>query len=338
MVAGSEVARVAVIGAGSWGTTVASLAAGNRPTTLWARDPVVAEEIDEHHRNSRYLDGMGLHPSLRASSSMAEVVQDADVVVMGVPSHGFRSTLVDVAPHVRAGVPIISLAKGLEQGTNLRMTQVVAEVLPTHPAGVLTGPNLSKEILTGHAAAAVIALADESIAERLQPVLGVEHYRVYTNTDVLGCEIAGSLKNVIALAAGIAVGLGTGDNTLATLITRGLAELTRLGVAMGGRPDTFSGLAGMGDLVATCISTQSRNRSVGVQLAAGRSIEDIVADMQQVAEGVKSVPVVHELAHQHGVDMPIAEGMYDVVVRGRPAVDAYRELMRRKVGREVRSA
>jgi glycerol-3-phosphate dehydrogenase (NAD(P)+) len=334
----SDVRRVAVIGAGSWGTTVASLAASNVPTTLWARDPAVAEEIDRHHRNSRYLEGMALHPSLRSSPDVAAVVRDADVVVMGVPSHGFRSTLAELAPHVAPDVPIISLAKGLEQGTNLRMTEIVAEVLPGHPAGVLTGPNLSKEILSGHAAAAVIALADESIAERLQPVLGVEHYRVYTNTDVLGCEIAGSLKNVIALAAGIAVGLGTGDNTLATLITRGLAELTRLGVAMGGRPDTFAGLAGMGDLVATCISTQSRNRSVGVQLAAGRSIEDIVADMKQVAEGVKSVPVVRELAQRHGVDMPIADGMYDVVVRGRPAVDAYRDLMRRKVGREVRSS
>jgi glycerol-3-phosphate dehydrogenase (NAD(P)+) len=332
------VRRVAVIGAGSWGTTVASLASTNAPTLLWARDPAVAAEIDERHVNSRYLEGMTLNPALRASSSMPEVVADADVVVMGVPSHGFRATLAEVAPHARPDVPVVSLAKGLEQGTNLRMTEVVADVMPGHPAGVLTGPNLSKEILSGHAAAAVIAMHEEHVAQDLQAVLGVEHYRVYTNTDVLGCEIAGSLKNVIALAAGIVVGLGAGDNTLATLITRGLAELTRLGVAMGGRPDTFAGLAGMGDLVATCISTQSRNRYVGVQLASGRSIEDIVTEMQQVAEGVKSVPVVHELAREHGVDMPIAEGMYDVVVRGRAASDAYRELMRRKVGREVRSA
>jgi glycerol-3-phosphate dehydrogenase (NAD(P)+) len=305
---------------------------------LWARRPEVAAEIDERHVNSRYLADLPLHPSLRSSSSMRDVVSGADVVVMGVPSHGFRATLEEVASHIDRGVPVVSLAKGLEQGSNLRMTQVVAEVLPDHPAGVLTGPNLSKEILTGHAAAAVIAMTDETVGERLQPVLGVEHYRVYTNTDVVGCEIAGSLKNVIALAAGIATGLGTGDNTLATLVTRGLAELTRLGVAMGGRPDTFAGLAGLGDLVATCISEQSRNRYVGIQLAAGRRIEDIVAEMQQVAEGVKSVPVVCELAQRHGVEMPITEGMYEVVVRGRAAVDAYRDLMRRKVGREVRSA
>jgi glycerol-3-phosphate dehydrogenase (NAD(P)+) len=330
--------RVAVIGAGSWGTTVASLLAHNVTTALWARRPEVAAEINEAHVNSRYLSVMPLHPSLRASASIDEVVTGADVVVMGVPSHGFRSTLVEVAPYTRAGVPVVSLAKGLEQGTNLRMTEVVAQVLPGHPAGVLTGPNLSKEILSGHAAAAVIAMVDESIAEALQQVFGVEHYRVYTNTDVIGCEIAGALKNVVALAAGIAAGLGTGDNTLATLITRGLSELTRLGVAMGGRPDTFSGLAGLGDLVATCISTQSRNRYVGVQLAAGRRLDDIVAEMQQVAEGVKSVPVVRELGRRYGVEMPITEGMYEVVVHGRPAVDAYRELMRRKVGREVRPA
>lgn len=331
-----DVVRVAVIGAGSWGTTIASLAAHNAPTTLWARKSEVAEEVQRDKRNRRYLGDFALTPALRASSDMAEVVADADVVVMGVPSHGFRDTLHEVAPHVRPLVPIISLAKGLEQGTNLRMTEVIAEVLPGHPAGVLTGPNLSKEILAGHATAAVIAMADETIAARLQQVFSVEHYRVYTNNDVIGSEIAGALKNVIALAAGIAAGLGTGDNTLASLVTRGLGELTRLGVAMGGRPDTFAGLAGMGDLVATCISAQSRNRYVGLQLAAGRRIDDIVTEMEQIAEGVKTVPVARELAHRHGVDMPITEEMYEVVVNGRSATEAYRNLMRRKLGREVR--
>jgi glycerol-3-phosphate dehydrogenase (NAD(P)+) len=236
MVSDGFVGRVAVIGAGSWGTTVASLIASNAPTTLWARRPEVADEIDLRHENTRYLSDMPLHPDLRASSSMCDVVTGADLIVMGVPSHGFRTTLTDVAPFAKPGVPVVSLAKGLEQGTNLRMTEVIADVLPGHPAGVLTGPNLSKEILSGHAAAAVIALSDEHMAERLQLVFGVEHYRVYTNTDVVGCEIAGALKNVIAVAAGIAAGLGTGDNTLATLITRGLSELTRLGVAMGAAP------------------------------------------------------------------------------------------------------
>jgi glycerol-3-phosphate dehydrogenase (NAD(P)+) len=333
-----DVVRVAVVGAGSWGTTVASLAAQNAPTVLWSRRPEVADEIEACHRNSRYLAGLPLHPDLRASSSLVEVVTRADVLVMGVPSHGFRGTLVDLAPHLRPWVPVISLAKGLEQGTKLRMTEVVAEILPGHPAGVLTGPNLSKEILSGHAAAAVIAMTDETIAERLQQVFATDLFRVYTNNDVIGCEIAGALKNVIALAAGIADGLGTGDNTLAAVITRGLSELTRLGVAMGGHPSTFAGLAGMGDLVATCISAQSRNRYVGQQLAKGRPLEEIVAEMDQIAEGVKTVPVVKELADEYGVDMPIASEMYAVVAHGRPAAEAYRGLLQRKAGREVHHA
>ena len=333
-----DVVRVAVIGAGSWGTTVASLAAQNAPTMLWARRAEVAAEIDRDKCNGRYLPDFALSENLRASSEMCDVVADADVVVMGVPSHGFRATLLEVAPHVRPLVPIVSLAKGLEQRSNLRMTEVVADVLPGHPAGVLTGPNLSKEILAGHAAAAVIAMTDDTLAERLQRVFSTEHYRVYTNDDVTGCEIAGALKNVIAVAAGIAAGLGTGDNTLASLLTRGLSELTRLGVAMGGRPDTFAGLAGMGDLVATCISSQSRNRYVGLQLAAGRHIDDIVAEMRQIAEGVKSVAVARELALRYDVEMPITDEMYEVIVHGRSATDAYRGLMRRKLGREVRSA
>ena len=333
-----DVVRVAVVGAGSWGTTIASLAAHNAPTTLWSRRADVADSINARRGNERYLPGLVLHPELRASTSLAAVVSNADVVVMGVPSHGFRATLIELAPHVRPWVPVVSLAKGLEQGTKRRMTEVVEEVLPGHPAGVLTGPNLSKEILSGHPAAAVIAMTDEIIAERLQGIVASDLYRVYTNTDVVGCEIAGALKNVIALAAGIAKGLGTGDNTLAAVITRGLSELTRLGVAMGGQPATFAGLAGLGDLVATCISEQSRNRYVGQQLAQGRRLADIVGDMDQVAESIKTVPVVKELADEYRVDMPIANEMYEVVVNGRSAAEAYRGLLQRKVGREVHHA
>jgi glycerol-3-phosphate dehydrogenase (NAD(P)+) len=330
-----DVVRVAVVGAGSWGTTVASLAASNTPTMLWSRRPEVADEINTVHCNSRYLAGLPLHAELRASTSLVEVVCQADVIVMGVPSHVFRDTLAEVSAHLRPWVPIVSLAKGLEQGTKRRMTEVAAELAPGHPAGVLTGPNLSKEILSGHAAAAVIAMTDETIAERLQRVFATDLFRVYTNNDVVGCEIAGALKNVVALAAGIAHGLGTGDNTLAAVITRGLSEITRLGVAMGGQPATFAGLAGMGDLVATCISEQSRNRYVGQQLASGRRLDDIVGDMDQVAEGVKSVAVVKELADEYGVDMPIVAQMHAVIVDGVPAAEAYRDILRRKVGREV---
>ena len=258
--------RVAVIGGGSWGTTVAHLAAHQVPTLLWARRPELADEINSTHVNQRYLPGLELHPELRATSDLVEAVHSADVVVMGVPSQGFRSALEQVAEHLRAWVPVLSLTKGLEQGTQLRMTQVINQTLPGHPAAVLTGPNLAREILEGNAAAAVVATPDPVVAEYLQQIFHMNLFRVYTNPDVAGCEIAGALKNVIAIAAGMADGLGTGDNTKAMVITRGLDELSRLGEAMGGQFATFSGLAGMGDLLATCMSPHSRNRHVGEQL------------------------------------------------------------------------
>jgi glycerol-3-phosphate dehydrogenase (NAD(P)+) len=327
--------RAAVVGAGSWGTTVAHLLAHNVETMLWARDVDVALEVDRKHTNGRYLPGYELHPSLRATSDMAEAISSADMVVMGVPSHGFRSTLEAVGHHIRAWVPVISLAKGLEQGSNKRMTEVINEVLPGHPYGVLTGPNLAKEILAGDAAAAVLAMSDPTIATRLQDLFSTRLFRVYTNDDVVGCELAGALKNVMAIASGMADGLGTGDNTRAAVITRGLAELSRLGMAMGGDPFTFAGLAGMGDLVATCISSQSRNRHVGEQLGKGRTIEEIVEEMQMVAEGVKTVAVVHELAAQYDVEMPIVDEVYRVVNEGQPAEEAYRGLLGRRVTREM---
>ncbi|HEX8581022.1 MAG TPA: NAD(P)H-dependent glycerol-3-phosphate dehydrogenase [Acidimicrobiales bacterium] len=327
--------RVAVIGAGSWGTTVASLACGNAPTVLWARRPDLAEEIDRDHVNPAYLPDHPLPPSLRATADLEEAVREADVLVMAVPSHGFRSTLEAMAGHVRAWVPVVSLTKGLEQGTRRRMSEVVREVLPGHPVGVLTGPNLAKEIMAGHAAASVVGMPEEAVANELQRVFHTDLFRVYTNPDLVGCEIGGALKNVMAIASGMADGLGTGDNTRAAVITRGLAELSRLGVAMGGDPLTFSGLAGMGDLVATCISPQSRNRYVGEQLGRGRTIEEVTSEMRMVAEGVKTCRVALELGREHGVDMPIAEQVVAVCHEGRTAEDAYRGLLRREQKREL---
>jgi glycerol-3-phosphate dehydrogenase (NAD(P)+) len=321
--------RVAVVGAGSWGTTVAALASRNAPTVLWARRPELAREVAEDHRNSEYLAGFDLPEDLAATSDLAAAVSEADVLVMGVPSHGMRATLREMAPHVRPWVPVVSLAKGLEEGTHLRMTEVITEELPGHPVGVLTGPNLAQEILSGHAAATVVAFIDDHIADELQKIFAGELFRVYTNPDVVGCEIAGALKNVVAIASGMADGLGTGDNTRAAVITRGLAELSRLGLAMGGELLTFAGLAGMGDLVATCISRQSRNRYVGEQLGKGRSIDEIVAEMRMVAEGIKTSRVVVEVAEQYGVDMPIAQEIHAVIHQGRSAEDAYRGLLRR---------
>ena len=330
--------RVAVIGGGSWGTTVAHLCAHNAATVLYARDPAVARAVNSSRENPRYLPGRQLHPDLRATSDIAEAVAGAGAVVMGVPSHGFRETLSLLGPHIVEGTPVVSLTKGLEARTRKRMTEVVADELPGRPAGVLTGPNLAKEILAGHAAAAVLAMApsDAPLAETLRAVLCANDFRVYTNTDVVGAEIAGATKNVIALAAGIADGLGSGDNTRATLITRGLAEVTRLGVALGGEPLTFAGLAGIGDIVATCVSVQSRNRHVGERLGRGEPIDEIVASMDQVAEGVKSTPVVASLARSLGVDMPITEEVRAVIEDGRTAAEAYRALLDRPPTSETR--
>ncbi|MCU1373181.1 MAG: hypothetical protein JWO68_467 [Actinomycetia bacterium] len=326
--------RVAVIGAGSWGTTVAALSAANNDTVLWARRKDVADEVATAHTNESYLPGVGLPESLRATPSLEEAVGEADVVVMAVPSHGFRAVLEEAAPSIRAWVPIVSLSKGLEQGTLLRMTQVVNEVLPDHPAGALTGPNLAREIMAGHPAAAVMAFADERIAVGLQPVFHAPAFRVYTNLDIVGCEISGVVKNVMAIAAGMVEGMGFGDNTKATLMTRGLAELSKLGEALGGDPRTFSGLAGMGDLVATCMSAQSRNHRVGVELGKGRCLDDIVADTHMVAEGVRSSSVVNELAASCGVEMPIAEQVRAVCHDGVTAADAMVVLMQRRTGAE----
>lgn len=326
--------RVAVIGAGSWGTTVAHLAANNAPTMLWARRADLAEAIDATHRNPVYLDGYDLHPELRSTSDIEEAVSGADVLVMGVPTHGFRETLREVAKHLRPWVPVVSLSKGFELGTKLRMSQVSHEELPGHPVAVLTGPNLAKEILAGQAAAAVVAMDDNYIASELQRCFATDLFRVYWNEDVCGSEIGGALKNVVAIAAGMAEGLGAGDNTKAAVVTRGLAEITRLGVAMGGEPGTFAGMAGMGDLIATCSSPQSRNRYVGEQLGRGRTIEEITTEMDQVAEGVKACAVVRELAAEYEVEMPIADEVYGVCHEGAKAEDAYRGLLRRSTRRE----
>lgn len=324
--------RVAVIGGGSWGTTVAHLAAHTAPTVLWARRTDLAEELNTRHTNERYLPGYCLHPDLWATDDLRDAVRGADVIVMGVPSQGFRSALEQVEEHVRAWVPILSLTKGLEQGTRLRMTEIVNQVLPGHPAAVLTGPNLAKEILAGDAAAAVIATPDQVVAQHLQRIFHQRLFRVYVNPDVVGCEVAGALKNVIAIAAGMADGLGAGDNTKAAVITRGLAEISRLGETMGGQFATFSGLAGMGDLMATCMSPQSRNRFVGEQLGRGRTIEEIIEEMNMVAEGVKTSRVVMELAAEHGVEMPISHEVFKVCHEGATAVDAYRGLIRHQDG------
>lgn len=321
--------RVAVIGAGSWGTTVAALAATNSPTLLWARRSELAEQINAEHVNGDYLPTFQLPEALRATADMEEAIGQADVIVMAVPSHGFRDVLREIAPHVRPWVPVVSLAKGLEQGSMKRMSEVANDELPGHPVAVLTGPNLAKEVLAGQPAASVVAIADAVIASELQRIFTTMRLRVYTNRDMIGCEVGGVVKNVIAIASGMAEGMGFGDNTRATLITRGLAEMGRFGVALGGKPLTFGGLAGMGDLIATCSSRQSRNNTVGFELGKGRRIDDIVGEMKMVAEGVKSCVAVLALARRYGIEMPITEQVVEVCHHGRTAVDAVSLLMQR---------
>ncbi|WP_320671819.1 NAD(P)H-dependent glycerol-3-phosphate dehydrogenase [Patulibacter defluvii] len=319
---------IGVLGAGSWGTTVASIAAANAPTTLWARDPAQADEIDREHRNRRYLGDRALHPRLRASGDLEAVVAASDVLVLAVPSRALRETAVAAAAHLRPWVPLVSLVKGLEVGTRLRPSEVLGQELPQHPVAVLSGPNLAREVLDGMAAASVVATADDHVARALQRLFRADLFRVYRNADVIGSELGGILKNVVAIATGMADGLGVGDNTRAMVITRGLAEMTRLGVALGAEAATFAGLTGMGDLIATCTSPLSRNRRVGVALGEGRAVAEIVAEMDQVAEGLVTVRPVVELAARHGVDVPIAAEVDAVVNAGRRPAEAYRGLRR----------
>ncbi len=324
---------VTILGAGSWGTTVASLIAARNPTTLWARRPEVAAEINDSRTNSAYLPSVTLPRRLRATADIEEAVRRADMLIVGVPSKGFRAALEDARRWVRPWIPVVSLTKGIESGSLLRMTQIIDELLPGHPAAALSGPNLAREIMAGQAAASVIATEDLGVAAALQSVLRHKLFRVYRNHDVVGCEIGGAFKNVIAIAAGIGEGLGVGDNTRAAVMTRGLAELTRLGVAMGAEPQTLSGLAGMGDLMATCMSPYSRNRTVGELLGRGKPLDEILAEMHMVAEGIGTAQTALSIAKRYHVELPICEEINKVVLGKQRPVDAYRGL--RAAGHEA---
>ena len=325
--------RVAVMGAGSWGTAVGKvLADAGSEVVMWARREEVADAINTGHCNDSYLPGIVLPETVSASSDPAEVLSGVDEIVLAVPSQSLRGNLetwVDLLP---PDVGLISLAKGIETGTLLRISEVVAQVtgLPNDRIAVLSGPNLAREIAEGQPAATVLACSDEQRATALQDAFSTRYFRPYTNTDVVGCEIGGATKNVIALVCGIATGMGLGDNTAATLITRGLAEITRLGVALGATPSTFAGLAGLGDLVATCTSPLSRNRTFGERLGLGESLEQAQAATHgQVAEGVKSCTSIRELSHRAGVEMPLTEAVHEICHEGGDAVEVAVRLMGR---------
>jgi glycerol-3-phosphate dehydrogenase (NAD(P)+) len=327
----APVTGVAVLGAGSWGTTLGSLLAEKVGTTLWCRRSEIAEEIATDRTNSMYLPGHRLSASLRTTSDLFEALDGADTVVVAIPSHGVR----EVLDRARAapGAIVLSVAKGLEHGTDKRVSEVISECWPGHAVGVLTGPNFASEILVGQPSASVVAFGDLNLSLRIQELLGSDRLRIYTNPDVVGCEIAGVMKNVLAIAVGMAAGLGFGDNTRAALITRSLAELTRIGVALSGDERTFSGLAGLGDLVATCTSERSRNFNVGLELGRGRSLRDATAASPMIAEGVGSSIPMRDLARRFGVDVPVVEQVVAVCHEGRPPADTIAHLM----GRAARS-
>jgi len=319
---------VAVVGAGSWGTVVAGLAARHVPTVLWARSPDLVATMQRERRNPRYCPGARLPDALRPTSDLDEVAE-ASVVVMAVPSHGFRDVLSALGPRLHDDVVVVSLTKGIEEGSLRRMTEVIADEVPEASAGVLTGPNLAGEVLAGQPTTSVVALSSEPDARRVQRVLHAGQFRVYTGTDVVGCEIAGATKNVLAIAAGMSDGLGFGENTRASLITRGLAELERLGVRLGGHRRTFAGLAGVGDLVATCTSRRSRNHTVGFELGSGRALGSLLASTPTVAEGVRTARPLVELARREGIEMPICEQVASIIDGQTSAADALRTLMDR---------
>ncbi len=331
--------RVVVLGGGSWGTTVASICARRGPTLQWVRSDDTALDINENHRNSKYLGNeVELADSLKATTDFSEAATCADVIVMGVPSHGFRGVLCELAKELRPWVPVVSLVKGLEQGTNYRMSQIVDEVLPGHPAGILAGPNIAREVADGYAAAAVLAMPDQHLAARLAELFRTRRFRTYTTDDVVGAEMAGALKNVYAIAVGMGYSLGIGENTRAMVMARAIREMSKMGEAAGGHRDTFAGLAGIGDLIVTCTSQRSRNRHVGEQLGAGKPIDEIIASMNQVAEGVKAAGVIMEFAEKYGLSMPIAREVDGVINHGSTAECAYNGLGAEKPGHEVHGA
>ncbi len=325
--------RAAVVGAGSWGTALANLLAGKGiPTTVWSYEAEVAEQIEREHLNRTYLDGIELAPELRATTDLPAALRGASLVLSVSPSHVVRRVMAEAAPHLEPGALVVSASKGIENESLKTMDGVLAEVLPAaamRTACYLSGPSFAREVGLGYPTAVTIASADAAAAERAQAAFQTPVFRVYTSGDVPGVELGGAVKNVIAIAAGAVEGMGFGHNTQAALITRGLAEIMRLGAALGADPATLAGLAGIGDLILTCTGGLSRNRTVGVELGKGRSLDDILAGMVQVAEGVKTARSTRDLARREGVEMPIVETVYGMLYEGLPPRDAVEQLMLR---------
>ena len=331
--------RTTVLGAGSWGTALGSLLANKGySVTCWDKDVGVLEDIGRNHRNERYLPGVTLSPNLLSATEIARALEGSELVVLAVPSHAVRPVVIEMKRHVHAGTPIVCVAKGIEQESLMTMSEVLEDVLPVplHPyVAVLSGPSFAKEVAKGLPTAVTVAARWERVARQVQDAFHCKTFRPYTSGDVVGCEIGGCVKNVVAIAAGISDGCGFGANALAALITRGLAEISRLAVKKGANPLTLSGLAGLGDLVLTCSSDLSRNRTVGRGLAAGKKLEDIQRELGQVAEGVRNARSSRDLAHRLGVEMPITETVYRIINEGLDPREAVTQLMMRETKAEV---
>jgi glycerol-3-phosphate dehydrogenase (NAD(P)+) len=330
--------RAAVLGAGSWGTALAvHLARAGVPAILWARRPAVAAAIGAARENAAYLPGCRLPDGLVVTGDLAVALADRDLVIFAAPAQATRALFGAAAPHLAAGADLLLASKGLEQASGLRLTEVLAAEIPARAAGaaVLSGPSFAAEVAKGDPTAVVVASLDGAAARRVQAALSQRNLRLYTNGDIIGVELCGALKNVMAIATGIVEGLGLGTNTRAALITRGLAEITRLGVALGGQPSTFSGLAGTGDLVLTCTGGLSRNRAVGIEIGRGRILGDVLAGMSMVAEGVPTTRAAVALAGRQGIEMPIATKVEQVLFGGRAPRDAVNDLLARPLKGEA---
>ena len=321
--------KILVIGAGSWGTTLSKLLAEKKlDVTLWVRELELLEKLQKTNRNEYYLPQILLPTNIKYTNDLS-LAKQADIIVLVTPSHVVREICKQLAKIGVNNKIIVSCAKGLEEGAFCRMTEIIAQELPENKIAALSGPNHAENVSEKQPTATVIACADEQVARKLQRIFSTTYFRPYTNTDVIGVELAGAFKNIIALASGVLAGLGFGDNTLAGLMTRGLAEISRLGIALGAQAHTFAGLAGVGDLIATCVSKHSRNRWAGEQLGKGRSLEDILQETKMVVEGVRATQIAYKLAQVHKIDMPITSKLYEVLYEKKKARTAIKELMKR---------
>ena len=332
--------RITILGGGSWGTALAIVLSRTHKVheiSLWVRDAALAESIRSDRQNKIYLPGHNFPDSVQVTHDVAASLQNANVAIGAIPAAHARSVYQHVLPHLVRGTPIISATKGLESATHARMSEVISQVIsPKFPAriAVLSGPSFAAEVAGGQPTAVVLASSDIALANELQEQLAAPNFRLYTNDDVLGVELAGAMKNVMAIAAGVCQGLGLGHNPLAALITRGLSEMTRLAVALGARPETLSGLAGLGDLVLTCTGSLSRNRHVGIELGKGRSLPEILEGMKMVAEGIGTAGALLALAREAGVELPITEQVSAILHQGRSPREAIRSIMERPLKRE----